>query len=116
MKFIHVSLFSFFCFLFGEVEYNHPEFNWQTFETDHFKIHFYDETEISAREAASVAEKVYDPITKFYDFYPKEKTHIILTDPDDYSNGAAYYYDNKIKIWATPLDFELREVIDGYKM
>mgnify|MGYP001156786816 FL=1 len=108
MKFIHTSLFSFFCFLFGQVEYNHPEFNWQTFETDHFKIHFYDETEISAREAASVAEKVYDPITKFYDFYPKEKTHIILTDPDDYSNGAAYYYDNKIKIWATPLDFELR--------
>ena len=108
MKFIHVSFFSVFCFLFGEVEYNHPEFNWQTFETDHFKIHFYDETEISAREAASVAEKVYDPITKFYDFYPKEKTHIILTDPDDYSNGAAYYYDNKIKIWATPLDFELR--------
>ena len=108
MKYISLSLLSVFCVLFGEVEYNHPEFNWQTFETDHFKIHFYDETEISAREAASVAEKIYGPITNFYDFYPKEKTHIILTDPDDYSNGAAYYYDNKIKIWATPLDFELR--------
>jgi len=108
MKNVAIILLSYFCLLFGEVEYNHPEFNWQTFETDHFKIHFYDETEISAREAASVAEKIYIPITKFYDFYPKEKTHIILTDPDDYSNGAAYYYDNKIKIWATPLDFELR--------
>ena len=94
--------------MFGQAEYNHPEFNWQTFETDHFKIHFHDETEMSAREAASVAETIYGPITNFYDFIPKEKTHIILTDPDDYSNGAAYYYDNKIKIWATPLDFELR--------
>ena len=82
MKISCASLLSFFCVLFGEIEYNHPEFNWQTFETEHFKIHFYDETEISAREAASVAEKIYDPITSFYDFYPKEKTHIILTDPD----------------------------------
>ena len=105
------QIFTFVCLfycLFGQVEYNHPEFNWQTFETEHFKIHFYDETELSAREAASVAETIYGPITKFYDFFPKEKTHIILTDPDDYSNGAAYYYDNKIKIWATPLDFALR--------
>ena len=37
-----------------------------------------------------------------------EKTHLVLLDPDDYSNGAAYYYDNKIVIWASPLDFELR--------
>ena len=93
---------------FADIDYNHPEFNWSTIETEHFKVHFHDETEYTAREAASVAEIIYDPITQFYDFFPKEKTHIILPDPDDYSNGAAYYYDNKIKIWAMPLDFELR--------
>src|SRR5512140_1154940 len=27
---------------------------------------------------------------------------------DDYSNGAAYFYDNKIEIYAPNLDFELR--------
>ena len=37
-----------------------------------------------------------------------EKTHIIFMDTDDYSNGAAYYFDNKIEIWASPLDMELR--------
>ena len=42
-----------------------------------------------------------------------KKTHIVLRDTDDYSNGAAYYYDNKIVIWASPLNFELREVIGG---
>ena len=95
-------------FIFAEVEYNHPELNWHSFETDHFRIHFHDETEMTAREAATVAEVIYPHITGFYEFKPKEKTHLILIDPDDYSNGAAYYYDNKIMIWASPLDFELR--------
>jgi len=95
-------------FIFAEVDYNHPELNWQSFETDHFRIHFHDETEMTAREAATVAEVIYPHITSFYEFEPKDKTHLILIDPDDYSNGAAYYYDNKIMIWASPLDFELR--------
>ena len=104
-----ISLFaSILSFLIASVEYNHPELNWHSLETEHFKIHFHDETEMTAREAATVAEVVYPHITKFYDFEPKNKTHLILIDPDDYSNGAAYYYDNKIIIWASPLDFELR--------
>ncbi len=90
------------------IDYNHPEFNWSTFETEHFKIHFHDETEMTAREAATVAELIYEEVTNFYEYHPKEKTHLVLIDPDDYSNGAAYYYDNKIIIWASPLDFELR--------
>ena len=94
--------------VFAQVEYNHPELNWHTFETEHFQIHFHDETEMTAREAATVAEVIYPKITGFYDFEPKSKTHLVLLDPDDYSNGAAYYYDNKIIIWASPLDFELR--------
>ena len=95
-------------FIYSQVEYNHPELNWHTFDTEHFKIHFHDETEMTAREAAVVAEVIYPKITEFYAFEPHQKTHLILIDPDDYSNGAAYYYDNKIMIWASPLDFELR--------
>ena len=93
---------------FADIDYNHPEFNWSTIETEHFKVHFHDETESTAREAATVAEEVYDKITTMYDFEPKEKTHLVLTDPDDISNGAAYYYDNKIVIYSSPLDFALR--------
>ena len=95
-------------YLLGQVNYNHPELNWYTFKTKHFQIHYHDETELTAREAAKVAEEIYPHIVGFYDFTPKEKTHIVLIDTDDYSNGAAYYYDNKIIIWASPLDFELR--------
>ena len=31
-----------------------------------------------------------------------------MRDTDDYANGAAYYYQNTIELWATSLDFELR--------
>jgi len=88
--------------------YNHPELDWQTIETEHFLIHYHTETKRSAEEAAAVAEKIYKPVTSFYDFEPDTKTHLIIEDVDDISNGAAYYYDNKILIWALPLDFDLR--------
>ena len=50
-----VSTPIYFYLLFG-TEYNHPEFKWFTIETEHFLIHFHEETELSAREAATVAE------------------------------------------------------------
>jgi len=88
--------------------YNHPELVWRTIETAHFVVHFHDGTERTARETAGIAESIYKPITELYNYEPDGKIHWIIRDHDDYSNGAAYYYDQKIEIWATPLDFELR--------
>ena len=76
--------------IFGQVQYNHPELNWHTFETDHFKVHFHDETEMTAREAATVAEIIYPKVTALYEYQPPQKTHLVLIDTDDISNGAAY--------------------------
>ena len=54
--------------IFGQlVWWTHSELEWKTIETEHFKIHFYDKTERSAREAAEIAEYVYPHITKVYD-------------------------------------------------
>lgn len=92
----------------GQSEYNHPELKWYTFETEHFSIHFHDGTENSAREGAFVAEKIYPLVTGLYEFEPEEKTHLVFIDTDDYSNGIAYFYDNKIYIWTSPLQFQLR--------
>ncbi len=88
--------------------FNHPELRWLTFETAHFKVHYHTGAEWTARRTAEVAETVYGPVTEFYHFEPDEKTALIIKDTDDISNGAAYYYDNKIEIWATPLDFPMR--------
>ena len=85
-------------FLFGQGQYNHPELDWETIETDHFRIHFYSETENSARLGAYIADSIYNSVTSLYNYKPFNKTDIIFTDVDDISNGAAYFYDNKIII------------------
>ena len=94
--------------IFSQSWNNHPELNWHTIETDHFFIHYHDETYRSATEASIIAEKIYKPVTELYEFEPESKTHIIIKDTDDMSNGSAYYYDNKIEIWAMPMDYDLR--------
>jgi len=88
--------------------YNHPELEWKTFETEHFEVHYHQGAEWTAKTTAEIAESVYDPITSFYDYEPDQKTDLIIKDIGDISNGAAYYFDNKIEIWATPLDYPLR--------
>lgn len=94
--------------LFSQSIYNHPELIWKTFETKNFIFHYHQGTENTVNEAAYVAENIYEPITNYYQYRPDEKTVIIIKDTDDFSNGTAYYYDNKIEIWALPLDFDLR--------
>ncbi|MFC1480784.1 hypothetical protein ACFL6E_00880 [Candidatus Neomarinimicrobiota bacterium] len=92
----------------GQTWYNHSEIEWQSFDTEHFVIHFHQGTELMAREAAAIAEKVYGPITEMYAYEPASRTHLIIKDVDDDSNGLAYFYNNKIEIWARPLDYDLR--------
>jgi len=98
----------FFNFIVSQTWYNHSELNWKTFETDHFIFHYHEGTESTVSEAAYVAEKIYEPITSYYGYHPKTKTSIVIKDTDDIANGTAFYYDNKIEIWAHPLDFDLR--------
>ena len=57
---------------------------------------------------AKISEQIYDPITSLYSYEPDGKIHFIIRDHDDASNGAAYYYNNKIELWASSLEFFLR--------
>lgn len=116
---IFLSLFSAAHHLHGQPEaWSHGELKWYTIRTEHFDIHYHDNPysglearftgpERTARVIAKIAEEIYGPITKLYNHRPK-RIHFVIRDTDDYSNGGAYYYDNKIEIWASNLDFELR--------
>ncbi|MCX6133457.1 MAG: biopolymer transporter Tol [Ignavibacteriales bacterium] len=96
-------------FLFSQDDdFPRPDLNWQTIETPHFLTHFHTGAERTAREIAAIAEDVYGPITRLYQHEPDSKVSLVIRDHDDYSNGAAYFYDNKIELWAPALDFELR--------
>jgi len=95
--------------VFGQMQpFNHPELEWRTIETDHFYIHYHQGTERTAQLTAKIAEQIYDPITSLYSYEPDGKIHFIIRDHDDASNGAAYYYNNKIELWAPSLEFFLR--------
>jgi len=87
---------------------NHPELEWFTFESKHFVYHYHNGTERTAQMVLTIAEKIYPKVTSLYEWEPANKTHIIIQDTDDYANGGAYYFDNKILLWASPLEFELR--------
>ncbi|HXV14822.1 MAG TPA: hypothetical protein VEC56_11510 [Candidatus Krumholzibacteria bacterium] len=84
-----------------------PGLEWKTISTEHFDVHFHAGAEWTGAEAARIAEEVYGPITGLYGYQPK-RCHIVILDTEDYANGAAYFYDNKIEIWATNLEFHLR--------
>ncbi|MBL7996213.1 PD40 domain-containing protein [bacterium] len=98
--------------------WSHGELNWFTIRTTHFDVHYHDMPvnyhaatakgpERTAYLVAKIAEEIYGPVTRLYHHKP-QRIHFIIRDTDDYSNGGAYYYDNKIEIWASSLDFELR--------
>lgn len=90
------------------VPYNHPELDWRTIEMEHVSVHFHQGEEELALVVCDVMEDIWSPVTELYDYVPDTKVHIVFHDTDDYSNGGAYYYNNKIMIWATSLDFDLR--------
>lgn len=85
----------------------YPEFKWFTIETEHFSVHFHAGAERTAKVVAKIVEEIYEPITSFYGYKP-ERVHFVIKDIDDYSNGATYFFDNKIEIWAPPLETDLR--------
>lgn len=113
MKYINYKLFYLISAililpLLGQDEYTHPELEWSTFETEHFFIHYHQGTFRTATLIGKIAEDIYKPVTDLYNYRPKDKIHFIIKDTDDYSNGGAYFFDNKIEIWAENLDYIMR--------
>jgi len=90
--------------------YDYPQnhLDWYTIESEHFMVHFQEGNSRSAQVTSRIAEEVFSPITELYQYEPEEKVSIILKDREDYSNGAAYFFDNKIDIWLPALDSPLR--------
>jgi Tol biopolymer transport system component len=85
----------------------HPELDWYTIKGENIEVHYHDGAERTARVVAKIADEIWDPITSLYQYVP-EKVHYVIKDIDDYSNGATYFFDNKIEIWTSALDFDLR--------
>lgn len=94
-------------YVFAQFE-SHPEEDWFTIETKHFTVTYHTGAERTAQVIAKIAEEVYGPITDLYQFPLKDKVNFVVNDLSDVANGATDYYGNRIEIFATALDFELR--------
>ncbi|MBD3225181.1 MAG: hypothetical protein GF313_10660 [Caldithrix sp.] len=89
------------------LEGHHSELEWQSFDTEHFTVHFHQGTKRTALLVAQIAEDIHPHITELYDYRP-DRVHFIIKDTDDNSNGAAYFFDNKVEILADNLDYIMR--------
>ncbi|MCZ6775053.1 MAG: biopolymer transporter Tol [Ignavibacteria bacterium] len=92
----------------AQEKFHHPELEWNTIETEHFYVHYHDGAERTGQTVAKIAEDVYEPVTSLYAHEPDQKVSFIIRDYDDISNGIAYFYDNKIVIYAPSMDFDFR--------
>jgi hypothetical protein len=88
--------------------YNNTSLKWRTIKTEHFEVHYHEGAEWTARQVAEVAEEVHKPLCDLYQFEPDLPVHFIIKDTDDYANGAAFFFDNKVELWATNLEFGYR--------
>jgi Tol biopolymer transport system component len=91
----------------GQLTEYHPELDWYTIKGKNIEVHYHNGAERTAKVVAKIADEVWGPITSLYEYEP-EKVHYVIKDIDDYSNGATYFFDNKIEIWTSALDFDLR--------
>ena len=77
----------------GGYETNHPDVIWSTLETEHFLFHWpksskpesdphYFTTEFTVSRLSSIAEDTYDKICGQLNYYPIEKTHVVIYDQD----------------------------------
>ena len=92
----------------SDLDYPHNHLPWFTLESDHFLVHFQQGNSRTAQVVSDIAEEIYEPVTTFYGHKPRKKVSIILRDRDDFSNGVAFFYDDKIEIWIPALDTPLR--------
>ena len=85
------------------------DINWQRVQTEHFEIYFQEGLERAAATASEAAESAYPHITELYGYEPNGRTTIVLRDHGDLANGFAAYFQNRIELWASNLDFEFRD-------
>ncbi|MBE2279611.1 MAG: PD40 domain-containing protein [Ignavibacteriaceae bacterium] len=110
MKFQNLILILFFSFsinIFSQLDDFRAEFEWFTIKGENVEVHFHEGAERTAKVVLAIAEEIWEPVTLLYAFDPG-KVHYVIKDIDDYSNGATYFFDNKIEIWTSALDFDLR--------
>ena len=93
-------------FLSFNVQAIDPNETWYSAETDDFLIHFTKGYEQIASHAAVIAEAAHKKLSPAFNWQPKDKTHLVISDETDFSNAYATPYTfNRSVIFVSPPDF-----------
>ncbi|MDH3326068.1 MAG: hypothetical protein OEM38_05045, partial [Gammaproteobacteria bacterium] len=98
--------------------YHDQSLNWQTLNSKHFELHFHDDEQELAEKSIDIAEKVLQELQSTFNWIPKEKIEIILTDEFDSSNGfviAPFLPSLRITLYPTAPD-NISEVDDWLEL
>ena len=80
-----------------------PELVYSTISTEHFRIHFHQGLEETARELATVAEEVHAELAILFGWEVDGPTEVVLTDATDDANGSAMAMPRPIiRLFAAP--------------
>jgi WD40-like Beta Propeller Repeat len=79
-----------------------PSLVFRTIETEHFKIHYHQGLERTARLTATICEEVYVDISIQFGWAVKGPIDVVITDSTDSANGSAsVIYRPVIRLYAT---------------
>ena len=80
-----------------------PNLEFYTVKTEHFYIHYPKEASSVAKDVSEIAENVYSKLTNDLDWKPWGRTHLVLLDKTDDSNGLATVIPaNYLLLYITP--------------
>ncbi len=85
-----------------------PSAPWQTFETEHFRIHFPRPFGAWARRVASRIESINARVTEYVGYSPKGRIDVVVEDPAAAANGVAFPFLDRpvVVLWTTPPEAE----------
>ena len=80
-----------------------PGLDWKTIESEHLYVHFSEGNKDIAERVLAIAEEAHLRLTDELNWYPADKTHLILSDETDQPNGfAAPIFFNRTVIFLAP--------------
>jgi len=79
-----------------------------SYRTDHFIISVDTHKKDVIGSIAYLFENSYQILTDFFDYHPKKRIQVLLTDEDDIGNGAAFAAQGWVVISLVPANFGLR--------
>lgn len=93
-----------------------PTLDWYSIESEHLIVHYAGENKSYAETAVAIAERVHRRYTRYLDWEPLEKTHIVISDETDSPNGYAtpIYFNRTVLFLAPPTSINTLEDFDDW--